>query len=434
MLHFNRNDIHEWNISKEVFDAMIKDYGFKIDESKISIEALYTNALANLRNDAEKSFKFLKQEKSTAEEIRDQSFEEKTKIENFFTNALMIEVAKLIQDEKFQKHVLIENLKKANLAYIDFLHRHSNEVNARILADVSLQEQADMLMQEQQLAFDAYMDDVGNKLSNLQAKADALRAEGKMLEAHRKELAKQMGKNMAQEFDGLRDEKGEPYLKGVPQERKEEYFADLMAEFASIEVQAEKEVEKVNADIAHIDARLSHLEKQIYGEKSSVPFHSNNGAVLATFTGQRKTHPWQEEINNLKQAKAALVEFVNDTEARILKDQQAAIHSIADKHGISAEAASLSVETIKATKAYQTAAESLKEVTKNVDVNLDAQHEVREEAAAEIKDVEKNIAEVRSEIKDLDKMIQLEEQIAKMLESMPEKANANESRRIHASP
>lgn len=107
MLHFNRNDIHEWNISKEAFDAMIKDYGFKVDESKISIEALYTNALANFRNDTEKTFKFLKQEKSTAEEIRDRSFEEKTKMENFFINALMVEVAKLIQDEKLQKHFLI---------------------------------------------------------------------------------------------------------------------------------------------------------------------------------------------------------------------------------------------------------------------------------------------------------------------------------------
>lgn len=307
MLHFNRNDIHEWNISKEAFDAMIKDYGFKVDESKISIEALYTNALANFRNDSEKTFKFLKQEKSTAEEIRDRSFEEKTKIENFFTNALMIEVAKLIDETAVKIQVHAEHLKRTYLEFNDYMVRKSQEEASKLQANISLQEAGIRLMQDQQRALEEYKTAVGDKISNMKSELGLIRKQKEELKSDYDKVLNESSNQSFEEIKNLKNKDGKSYYDGIPEDKAKAIHKALLEGDILAERAAKQKMEHIDDQLSDTRNEIKTLEKAVHAQRAGVLFEKgSDGIVSLSLNGYKKSGALQNRLEQLKAREASL--------------------------------------------------------------------------------------------------------------------------------
>ena len=98
MIRFNINDLHEWTISQDRFKEIINTYGFKIDESKHNIQALYNQSLQATAQNIEKSFSFTKYEPTNDGNsilyIKDKDFNEQV-----FNAILAIEALEVLRKE-----------------------------------------------------------------------------------------------------------------------------------------------------------------------------------------------------------------------------------------------------------------------------------------------------------------------------------------------
>lgn len=393
MLHFNRNDIHEWNISKEAFDAMVKDYGFKVDESKISMDALYTNAVANLRNDSEKTFKFLKQEKDTPTEVRDKSFEEKTKMENFFTIALMVEVAKLIDEKAVKIQVHAAHMKRAYLEFNDYMTRRAQEQESKLLANLSMQEAGLRLQREQEMALQAYKEAVGNKISNMKAALNFIDQQEQQVKADYDDALNKGAIQSFNEIKNLKNSEGKPFYEGIPEEQALRIHKKIMEGAILTERDALKKMETFKGELVDVRNEISILRKEIQTDKTSVPFEKNNdGTVSLSLNAQKKVSSKQNRLAKLEAREAALENSMKHCAQNVIEDLAQLRKDVAQAENVDINRLP-DLADLKATAAYEVTSEKL-----NTDLDvMDSLNAQRAEIMAEAKELE---SEIRNDFKD----------------------------------
>lgn len=299
-MHFNKFDIHEWNISLDRFKEIINFYGFKIDDSKQNIQAIYTNALTNLRNDAEKAFRFTPMVLPGLEQVRELSIDKDQK-NAFFENCIILYALAEIKREIEHSHAKMVELKKATILYKELLKLKSDEKTNQTSMATQLEQQQQIMLAERQAMFDSCKNDLRNKIDGLKGELKFLQERTKMLEEQREEVFKEHGKQLAKEMDSIMGKNGKPIFEGCTEEQKNTFAENILRKFNKIERDISAEAAEPLARKGQIIDRLSEIktEKAAIRAGSTLDESRVNGMVTMVYNDTKKISRLDKEESTL---------------------------------------------------------------------------------------------------------------------------------------
>tara|TARA_R110002110_G_scaffold415856_2_gene658416 strand:- start:18827 stop:20158 length:1332 start_codon:yes stop_codon:yes gene_type:complete len=385
MIRFNINDLHEWTISQDRFKEIINTYGFKIDESKHNIQALYNQSLQATAQNIEKSFSFTKYEPTNDGNsilyIKDKDFNEQV-----FNAILAIEALEVLRKEAMDIFLQQEEDKLLEAIYREYSGNLEEEKQKAMIAAQTLMEHNFKSEQDRQMVLNDYLQNMQNRLNLLKAEANAIKERVGQLKQQKEEAINHYGAQAAKEMGAIKNKNGEPLFDNYSTAQKEKFATEFLKGASNIENNARKEINSLEKEKAVITQRKAEIKAEMKGERTKSVFEpSTNGNVIAlSFSGRKKTGRLEQELATLEDKDVQITKKLQDVHTRKKEELTQVTKSAAQAANMTDLFDNISPEELASRMLDLNAIDKGLEVVGKVDVqveeNMDRLDDIREEA------------------------------------------------------
>lgn len=432
-MRFNQYDLQEFNISQDRFKEIVHDLGFKLNANEYDIQALYNDSMTRLRQDAEQSFKFKPKEGLNEEEIKLLGNKDENEKDAIFTNALIVSFIRELEQRAKDTHVKIAKAKEAYQGYRDFLQRKSVERLQHLRGEEARQE-AMRLQNEYQQLLAEYKAAMDEKINNWKKEMEYLDNRIKELQAEKQKIYVEYGQKVAEQLDVIQGKDGQPLLKDLDNEQRQQLATGLLEDFGNIEHEIKLEERQLNHEIEECDQKIHDLDNQIKSKRSQTQLQSGSNGLQSrgegtsfqspkvmalSFHGQRDTAVLEQQRQLLIETKANKIEQKNDLQAKELALKEEAFKTRVEKIAPTDVAANIIenmpddvVEQFENKTDAREALDQVGEVNEEIDKNFESRLELMATMQEELSMYEQMAEEMRESgisegMDELDEMIQM---------------------------
>lgn len=338
-MRFNKYDIHEWNISKEKFLEMTKDFSYKVDPNMYDLQSIHLDAMFNLRRDAEQSYVLTRMEITPPEELKELTYEEKSERDRFFEIALLISFIKEIRKEALKVHMEAKESRARYETSSDFLKEKAKEKERQLISDKDLSQAIANEQARREVELKNYIAGLEANINNWKKELDILKERKQQLEAEMDNVFKINAKALSFELGTIKGNDGKPVLSSCSQYEKEHFAANVMKRYHNTAREIKKEKEPIHKRISQIDVEIEQFNNKVNLNRGNTKFSgSNTGSVTVLYSSQKNVEGDTRRVDALqkekKQLQNKLVQLDLKEEARNKEDVLQALNdaNIADEH------------------------------------------------------------------------------------------------------
>jgi len=338
-MRFNKYDIHEWNISKEKYLEMTKDFSYKVDANPHELQSIHIDAMSNLRRDAEQSFVLTKMEITTPEELKELTNKEKSERDRFYETALIIYFINEIRKEALKTYSKAKEIRMRYEASNDFLKSKEEDNQRKIISDTALSQAIANEQARREVELKNYISGLEANLNNWKKELVILKERKQQLEAEMDNVFKINAKAISYELYTIKGTDGKPALNNCSQYEKENFVANVMKRYHNTAREIKNEKEIIHKRISQIDVEIEQLNNKVNSSRRNTEFSaSKDGSLTVQYSSQRNAEGDARKVDGLQKEKeqlqSKLIQLELKEEARNKEDVLQALNdaNIADEH------------------------------------------------------------------------------------------------------
>lgn len=432
MPKFDRFDLNELNISDRRLVEIVKDFGYKVDESKYDLKTLYNLVNANLIRNSDTQIKFLRQEKATTQEVANDAAEQKRTNDIIFNSAIALATIRVLTEEAAEIFIRTEREKELDIlysAYMESIQSEKDRAEAarQALMDAQLRDQA-----ARQAVLNDYIRSSEERLNQLKAEAEAIKQRIVALDKLEAQTIKQASVNIAKDLNNLKTKDGKvitgkdgkPIFESCAQEQKEKFAGELLKRIVDHERKAEKELVELDAEFEGLEKEKVVIQNEIKDSKGKSAFskESANDVVSVAFKGAKSTAHLEEKLASIVSRQTLITEEKQVILDQLKADKIAAVaiaHDAANMHILDELTAdererisSDILEGVEELQSYKAANAQIHEIRDERNLNIEALLNIEAQArkeAEEIKQLKNEVGE-DSELEGAERLDELSEE------------------------
>lgn len=314
MLHFNKRDLHEHNISYERFKEIVNNIFFKIDTTKYNVESLYNLTLQNMASTVEKKSIFVKKEIITEKENSDIYISKKNETQKNIENLIRYQTILILENEIVARLLKKESIKAAFIAYQEYLNAKAFDELIKI-QNIDVQKAVEKMMEERRIALEVYKNDMMQKCMLMNEKIITLKNQAAYLQEKRENIFKESSRKIAARLNEIKSESGEGIFKKCTTKQKEAFVYEYIKRSDVSSRNLKNRKNKLIDTISDISKKLDSINSDTKQYNSHAK-SDRSGTFLVGFNNKKRENEVRTEnsqlIYELNQAEGelqALIEY-----------------------------------------------------------------------------------------------------------------------------
>lgn len=300
--------LQEWHFTSERFKEIAREQGFKVDEFKHDLNALFRNALPNARVALEKEVRQRKLEVPLPEETKLEMNKKKSQEDKFFNERafayfVLTEIMKELDKIAFETHEKREALKKAADALRDYKkekEEKGKDQQEHIVAATIKDKQERDLEKAREAEFERYKTELEAKINHWRDKLNILRARRQFLKKARETLFKDYGQQLAEKMAHVKGKDGKPLFEGCTQEQIENFSTAALRIFHDSERKVKQELNVLDIRERIVKQDIISIEMEINNTRNNESLQKQGEVISIAYQGFKKISPLQRQLSDKK--------------------------------------------------------------------------------------------------------------------------------------